>query len=558
MASRLGGEAEERIARADRAADQRVRSADEQARVAVVERDAARGAERELAGELGVAQQARRVAVLHAHALALRVGELLPQRPARFGAWIHFPGESYEALAAAAAAGVAGGQLEGQITAAPAGVTRLVLGEGILEVDRRGAGRAQEIALSYSRPLDCSEPGVGFGAYLRVAVSAWQEPRQAGVLIEADVIDAPVVMPLGELAGITGRLLQAATPDADAGWPIGSHATRIGLGEVDQLVAFLRSGERARPVLVLTGVGRGGTADHAEPVAGALCGAAHVVTLTTPAVTQLRDRLTWALSVGNGQARCYRPGFGDQSNAQRHPCLNSNDYRTAEQLQNALVLLACGPEQLDERVTASAGRVPRAAGRVPAARTPASQVSDEQLRRELAEERQRGGMLAAALAAGNQPGQLTRASLRNVVEAATLAREHTKHLSFAAGAMRSAAESPYQPAVDVYDALMLLDKLAGAYTAGQIGMDLRLRARQLGLTWRADISSAARGKHREDYTCTYQDAILELGPHLIIANGTGAARNCRIYLHVSGGGSGGPPRGIYVGHIGRHLPDSTT
>jgi hypothetical protein len=45
---------------------------------------------------------------------------------------------------------------------------------------------------------------------------------------------------------------------------------------------------------------------------------------------------------------------------------------------------------------------------------------------------------------------------------------------------------------------------------------------------------------------------------VIVANGTGAGRNARIYFHVSDGSDGELPRGIYIGHIGRHLPDSTT
>ena len=52
-------------------------------------------------------------------------------------------------------------------------------------------------------------------------------------------------------------------------------------------------------------------------------------------------------------------------------------------------------------------------------------------------------------------------------------------------------------------------------------------------------------------------AKLELGPHVAIGSGSGAGFVARIYLHVADG-SGQVPRGIYVGHVGRHLPDTTT
>jgi hypothetical protein len=50
---------------------------------------------------------------------------------------------------------------------------------------------------------------------------------------------------------------------------------------------------------------------------------------------------------------------------------------------------------------------------------------------------------------------------------------------------------------------------------------------------------------------------MELGPHVAIGSGSGAGFIARIYLHVADG-SGDVPRGLYVGHVGRHLPDTTT
>ncbi len=55
----------------------------------------------------------------------------------------------------------------------------------------------------------------------------------------------------------------------------------------------------------------------------------------------------------------------------------------------------------------------------------------------------------------------------------------------------------------------------------------------------------------------YDGHTLELGPHVVVANGTGAGRNARIYFCVCDG-SEDLPRGIYIGHVVRHLPDPTT
>ena len=44
---------------------------------------------------------------------------------------------------------------------------------------------------------------------------------------------------------------------------------------------------------------------------------------------------------------------------------------------------------------------------------------------------------------------------------------------------------------------------------------------------------------------------------LAVAAVSGAGFIARAYLHVADG-SGNVPRGLYVGHVGRHLPDTTT
>jgi hypothetical protein len=71
------------------------------------------------------------------------------------------------------------------------------------------------------------------------------------------------------------------------------------------------------------------------------------------------------------------------------------------------------------------------------------------------------------------------------------------------------------------------------------------------------VSELARSRKPHAYTVTHDGARLELGPHVAIGSGSGAGFIARIYLHVADG-SGDVPRGLYVGHVGRHLPDTTT
>ncbi|PTL55406.1 hypothetical protein [Paraconexibacter algicola] len=132
------------------------------------------------------------------------------------------------------------------------------------------------------------------------------------------------------------------------------------------------------------------------------------------------------------------------------------------------------------------------------------------------------------------------------------------HLVFTDAARSSAADSPYRRPQDVLDALRRLDELGALHAdpAG-FGRSLTQAATELGLTYKGDVSEIARSRNPHDYTVTHDGHRLELGPHVALGSGSGAGFIARIYLHVADG-SGDVPRGIYVGHVGRHLPDTTT
>ncbi|HEV2752455.1 MAG TPA: hypothetical protein VGV36_01330, partial [Solirubrobacteraceae bacterium] len=89
------------------------------------------------------------------------------------------------------------------------------------------------------------------------------------------------------------------------------------------------------------------------------------------------------------------------------------------------------------------------------------------------------------------------------------------------------------------------------------GTSLGQAARDLGLTWKHGVSETARSRKPHAYEVTHDGHRLELGPHVAVGSGSGAGYVARIYLAVEDG-TRGLPRGLYVGHVGRHLPDTTT
>ena len=145
-----------------------------------------------------------------------------------------------------------------------------------------------------------------------------------------------------------------------------------------------------------------------------------------------------------------------------------------------------------------------------------------------------------------------------VLEAVERAAGRFEHLTFTRSAFESAADSPFRRPADILDALERLDRLGALYAdPSGFGTSLAEAATGLGLTWRSDVSELARNRHPDRYTAVHDGARLDLGPHVAIGSGSGAGFIARIYLHVADG-SGDVPRGLYVGHVGRHLPDTTT
>jgi hypothetical protein len=144
-----------------------------------------------------------------------------------------------------------------------------------------------------------------------------------------------------------------------------------------------------------------------------------------------------------------------------------------------------------------------------------------------------------------------------VLEAVERAGERCPHLRFAPQAFESAAESPFSRPQLILDNLVRLDELAAAYLQGDLGERLADVAFRMRLAWRGGISERTRTRYGREYDFAYDGRTFQLGPHVRIGSGAGAGAIARIYLSLHPGDDQ-LERCVIVGHVGRHLPDSTT
>jgi Homing endonuclease associated repeat len=177
---------------------------------------------------------------------------------------------------------------------------------------------------------------------------------------------------------------------------------------------------------------------------------------------------------------------------------------------------------------------------------------NERLRRALGQVRAAMGEEQEADEVGEAaPGEPT-----SVLEAVQLAAERVQHLVLLPEAFESAEDSPFRRPQLVLDALLKLDELARLYAEpGGIGESIGSVARQLGLDWIPDTTEwgGTRGRH---YDVTWNGRKFRLGPHVRLGTGAGAGSTARIYGFFYDDDEQG--RTFVVGHVGRHLPDSTT
>jgi hypothetical protein len=151
--------------------------------------------------------------------------------------------------------------------------------------------------------------------------------------------------------------------------------------------------------------------------------------------------------------------------------------------------------------------------------------------------------------------------VETVLQAVLEAQKRCKHLVFTERSLETAEDSPFWRPDMVLADLIKLDQVAEAYERPEgIGQPVGQFAQDLGLDWRSGVGEVWYGIHPNDYHFTHDGHTLRVAEHVRVANGSGAQRCARIYcaFHPGSDVDGDLPRGVYVGPVGRKLPDSTT
>ena len=564
-------ELQRRLQRAEREVSERTAEADE--RVASAEAARARAEERssELAQQLAdqqarvmqlqrlvqEAEAAARQATERSLSLAARVNSEFVHAPPAFRAWIELAATPLSARLEAIAAALPSASLRAEIVAATAGLSEHFDGEYLMTVRRHEAADAALVELCLTKALATAP-----GALQTLTVILWHHGARGGALTEIRASGADAEIDEARLRELAHAYTQAAEPHADAGWSLQTAARTVCREDFDRFAKFLCDPRRLRPALVLTNQIERPPADDPNELAGALCGAAHVIVLNRGGAGLMTEHFGEGLSVWNGAVRCYQAGFGPDACGDQHPYLTRatlsdlDPHETREQL-----MLLCSPVQaVPARLLAAGAAAGAPMAAIPCLREAASEPVASHDREPFGGRiatltRERDQAVEARVRFERVTSALESQAPKTVLEAAERAAGDAEHLRFTRSAFTSAAESPYRRPDAVYASLMLLDQLAGEFEQGELGERLTDRAAALGLDYRSAVSPNAR-RQEEHYTCTYEGRTLPLGPHLVIGGGGGTVRNLRVYMYRADGEEG-LPRGLIVGHIGVHLPSKS-
>ncbi len=384
------------------------------------------------------------------------------------------------------------------------------------------------------------------------------------------------------------------------GRPLLGTASRARSDEMTPLVDLLLDPDRRLPVVLTTVLPETGrpTTDP-DVLAGHLIGVAHVFAiLTSPATFELTAMLDRSLSVFDGAVRIYWPGLTRTADPYLHRLwlprtVDLIDRRALEQgaqdgfARNLLGLigdvaaLRIPPDPLVRSLRREAEAAARAAERAEWERRAAEQgaIADEfaadfdrQAKRieelefelEVADERiaeleaeknriLRGFadvQLAVARERGDEP-ELTAGptSIRDALE--LVASEHPASLVVLEPALESAAETRYAQLERAGAALKAVGKVAQGWHDGDLGMGFEEAFREHGFELRS-VGSVTQGRYPREYGRTYRGRRVLLGPHLALGDGGSTDTIFRIYWYLDE-----DLRTFVVGHVGRHLPDST-
>lgn len=387
-----------------------------------------------------------------------------------------------------------------------------------------------------------------------------------GLSEHAGLVSANVTIGLrrrgGVLAPVSYRLcaptvvseLMSRFPVADGELWLSPKPRRVDADGAQAFVdGWLLNPTRQRPVVRVSPTSRGHCVTDPVTLASSLAGLAHVhYCADEPAALAISDLMPRFRCVP-GALRVYWPGLRRNDDPARHWLYRSTELRARRPPPISDVLLwrlgaiAAISVRSTDRLHAEREDYERSEGTVGSLVELEAELDSATARiTELQE-------LADTPSADSEPP-------KTVLDAVKQASGESRSLIFAPRAFASAKASPFQHPEAVLDALRGLDELASRHArANGAGSALAVAARELGLDWRSGVSTATTGgrrRRRRHYECDWNGERIELGPHVRLGTGGGADRVARIYLALHGDEDEG--RRIIVGHVGRHLQDSTT
>jgi len=133
-----------------------------------------------------------------------------------------------------------------------------------------------------------------------------------------------------------------------------------------------------------------------------------------------------------------------------------------------------------------------------------------------------------------------------------VAAEHADALVVLCEAYESAGDTRYPQLDRASAALFAVAQVAQGWHDGTLGMSFDDAFREQGFELRS-VGEVTQGRHSREYARQYKGGRVFLGPHLALGDGGSTDTILRIYWHLDEA-----ERRFVIGHVGRHLPDSST
>lgn len=353
-------------------------------------------------------------------------------------------------------------------------------------------------------------------------------------------------------------------------------------GGVDQFVALLEAEQRRLPVVLITPFANGDRSEvQARTLADRLAGVAIVAEADSPQTTRLLSERLGRLGCYDGGIRIYWPGFQSADDLHLHPLLlgariaiggPDRALRTLERLIYPVAAFRFVPDPRIVAVVSASEASARAERAQEAVQEGGS--TWEQYALEMSEKLDSALADLVALRAENEnlranqnvlfygteeaegedqtEAEATERTPRDVREAVDFAASDFGHLMFLDDSRGSADASPFKRPSEVYEALAMMNKVAGVWARNPGSGDLRLMLRDEGLGKRVSnfISQTSKGKWASDYTFNYDGKPQIFEWHVTL--GAGSADTCAS-IHFMPDPTAGK---LIVAHVGRHLTNT--